>query len=108
MNVRGRALRVALATATTLAAALGEATMAEDLNLAVPGRVRSADGVEIAYTDQGSGPVAIVFIHGGLADRTFWARQFAGLGSGYRLVALDLAGHGASGMNRKEWTVAAW
>jgi len=108
MNVRGRALGMALAIAAALAVALAEATMSEELHLAVSGRVRSADGVEIAYTDQGSGPIAIVFIHGGLADRTFWARQFAGLGPGYRLVALDLAGHGASGADRKAWTVATW
>lgn len=82
--------------------------MAEELHLAVSGRVRSADGVEIVYTDQGTGPVAIVFIHGGLADRTFWARQFAELRSGYHLVAVDLAGHGASGSDRKAWTIAAW
>jgi pimeloyl-ACP methyl ester carboxylesterase len=101
-------LGVALAIAAALAPALGEAAMAEELHLAVSGRVRSADGVEIAYTAQRSGPVALVFIHGGLADRTFWARQFAGLGPGHRLVALDLAGHGASGSDRKAWTIAAW
>ncbi len=76
--------------------------------LAVSGRARSADGVEIAYTDQGSGAVAIVFVHGGLADRGFWAQQFAGLPKEYRLVALDLAGHGASGADRTQWTIAAW
>ena len=74
------------------ALAIGEVAMAGEMELAVTGRTRSADGVEIAYTDQGTGPVAIVFIHGGLADRSFWAEQFAALADRYRLVALDLAG----------------
>jgi len=88
--------------------AVGEVAMAEDRQLAVTGRVRSADGVEIAYSEAGSGALAIVFVHGGLADRTFWAEQFAALAGGYRLVAPDLGGHGASGSNRKEWTIEAW
>ena len=33
----------------------------------------SADGVRIAYTSRGEGEPALAFIHGGLADRTFWA-----------------------------------
>ena len=90
------------------ALAIGEVAMAGEMELAVTGRTRSADGVEIAYTDQGTGPVAIVFIHGGLADRSFWAEQFAALADRYRLVALDLAGHGASGRNREAMTIAAW
>jgi pimeloyl-ACP methyl ester carboxylesterase len=53
--------------------------------------VRSADGVEIAYVVAGSGSTALLFIHGGLADRSFRAPQVAGLADGFRVVALDLA-----------------
>ncbi len=108
MDISTRATCVALAIVATGALALGEVAMAGERELPVTGRVRSADGVEIAYTDQGSGPVGIVFIHGGLADRSFWAEQFAALAGRYRLVALDLAGHGASGRNREAMTIAAW
>src|SRR5262249_20191438 len=37
--------------------------------------VQSADGVRIAYTAGGKGEPALLFIHGGLADRSFWAAQ---------------------------------
>jgi pimeloyl-ACP methyl ester carboxylesterase len=71
------------------------------------GRTRSADGVEIGYTHAGSGPVALVFIHGGLASRAFWAPQMAALAGAFRMAALDLGGHGASGRNRGDWSIAA-
>jgi pimeloyl-ACP methyl ester carboxylesterase len=63
------------------------------------------DGVSIVYSATGAGDPALVFIHGGLADRTFWdgqLREFAGL---HRVVALDLPGHGESGLNRKKWGI---
>lgn len=74
----------------------------------VDGRVLSRDGVEIAYTDRGSGGTALVFIHGGLADRAFWAPQIASLSATCRVVAPDLAGHGESGRGRGVWTIAAF
>jgi len=49
-----------------------------------------------------------VFIHGGLADRSFWAPQMDALGDRFALVALDLGGHGVAGRDRERWTVAAW
>jgi pimeloyl-ACP methyl ester carboxylesterase len=87
--------------------AVARPTMAEP-QTRVEGRARSADGVEIAYTVVGSGDTALLFIHGGLADRTFWAPQFAALGDRFRLVAIDLAGHGESGRNRQSWTIPAF
>jgi pimeloyl-ACP methyl ester carboxylesterase len=63
------------------------------------------DGVSIVYSAAGAGDPALVFIHGGLANRTFWEGQlrvFAGL---HRVVALDLPGHGESGLNRKKWGI---
>ena len=107
MDGKGRTIGVTVAIAVAMAAGCWEVASAEP-ELAVSGHARSADGVEIAYADQGSGLVAIVFIHGGLADRTFWAPQFVLLSGRYRLVAVDLAGHGASGSNRQALTIAAW
>ena len=34
------------------------------------GRTASADGVEIAYSHTGSGPVSLLFIHGGRTSST--------------------------------------
>lgn len=74
----------------------------------VVGRVQSFDGVEIVYTMRGTGPTALVFVHGGLANRTFWSRQLSALSGRYRVVALDLAGHGESGRDRERWTLPAF
>ncbi len=71
-------------------------------------RAVSPDGVEIAYTHTGNGPVSLLFIHGGLANRTFWEPQLAALAGTFRLAALDLAGHGESGRNRERWTIGAF
>jgi pimeloyl-ACP methyl ester carboxylesterase len=72
------------------------------------GRATSADGVKIAYSQAGSGPVSLLFIHGGLANRSFWAPQLAGLAGTFRMAALDLGGHGDSGRNREYWSIATF
>jgi pimeloyl-ACP methyl ester carboxylesterase len=63
------------------------------------------DGVQIVYSAAGSGETALVFIHGGMADRTFYDAQLKHFGGRYRVIALDLAGHGESGANRKVWGI---
>jgi len=64
---------------------------------------RAADGVEIVYSVCGTGEPALVFIHGGFADRGFWDGQLQAFGGRHRTIALDLAGHGESGVNRTKW-----
>ena len=64
---------------------------------------QAPDGVTIVYSTAGAGETALVFIHGGLADRSFWDSQLKAFAGRYRVIALDLAGHGESGANRKEW-----
>ena len=71
-------------------------------------KVSSADGVEIAYTVQGNGTLALVFVHGWCCDATYWKKQVPALAPDYTVVTLDLAGHGQSGTNRKEWTMEAY
>jgi len=70
--------------------------------------VDSTDGVKIAYTTKGQGEPALVFIHGGLADRTFWSNQMEAFSDRYRAIALDLAGHGESGVDRRAWSMQAF
>jgi pimeloyl-ACP methyl ester carboxylesterase len=53
----------------------------------------------------GTADTAIVFIHGGLADRSFWDGQHGPFADRFRVVALDLAGHGESGHDRPEWGI---
>jgi pimeloyl-ACP methyl ester carboxylesterase len=72
------------------------------------GMAKSPDGVDIAYSEAGNGPVSLLFIHGGLASRAFWAPQLTPLAGEFRVAALDLAGHGDSGRNRERWPIAAF
>lgn len=53
------------------------------------------NNIEIAYEDQGSGP-AVVLIHGYPFNRSMWNEQTAALIDRFRVVALDLRGHGDS------------
>jgi len=65
----------------------------------------AADGVTIVYSAAGVGEPALVFIHGGLADRNFWDSQLGAFGGNHRVIALDLPGHGESGLDRKKWGI---
>ena len=67
--------------------------------------VASSDGVRIVYDVRGQGSVALVFVHCWAGNRYFWRNQAASFSEQYRVVTLDLAGHGESGKNRKNWTV---
>lgn len=70
--------------------------------------VRSADGVPIRFETMGMGEPALVFIHGWNCDRGYWRAQMEHFAQRHRVVAIDLAGHGASGDNRSDWSMAAF
>ncbi len=72
------------------------------------GTAVSADGVPIAYSVEGEGEVAVVLIHGWSCDRTYWREQIEPLMATYKVVSLDLAGHGTSGIERAEWTLSSF
>jgi pimeloyl-ACP methyl ester carboxylesterase len=63
------------------------------------------DGVSIVYSVAGAGDTALLFIHGGFADRSFFDEQFHALSGHYRVIAVDLGGHGESGRNRTTWGI---
>ena len=67
--------------------------------------VSSADGVVIRFKDHGAGEPAVVFVHGWACDQSYWKWQVPHFAAARRVITLDLAGHGASGSNRGEWTV---
>src|ERR1035441_9721326 len=66
---------------------------------------RSVDGVTIAYSVSGPADTAIVFIHGGVADRSLLGGPPTPLSHNYKVIALDLAGHGESGRDRPKWRI---
>jgi 3-oxoadipate enol-lactonase len=53
------------------------------------------NGITIAYSDQGTG-LPIVFLHAFPLNRTMWATQEHGLSSQFRIITIDLRGHGES------------
>ena len=60
----------------------------------------------ITYDVRGTGDTALVFVHCWSCDRTFWKYQLAAFADDYRVAAIDLPGHGESGADRDEWTIA--
>ena len=64
------------------------------------------DGVQIHYESGGSGSPALVFIHGWNCDRSYWSAQLPFFAATHQVVAVDLAGHGDSGISREEWSMA--
>lgn len=90
---------------------MGFATLVASLLLAVlptQGTVKSSDGVDIRYEVVGTGSPAIVFVHGWSCDRTYWKAQIEHFAKAHQVVAVDLAGHGDSGLARKDWTIPAF
>lgn len=56
----------------------------------------TVDGQALHYIDQGTGP-AVLLAGSYLWDQAMWAPQIAALTPHYRVIALDLWGHGESG-----------
>ena len=67
---------------------------------------KARDGVQIHYASGGNGSPALVFIHGWNCDRSYWSAQLPFFVATHQVVAIDLAGHGDSGINRKTWSMA--
>jgi len=106
MRVLYHLARIGMLTVAALLAAAtvgnGEKTMEVQIERKT---CLAEDGVPIVYSASGAGDPALLFIHGGLADRTFWEGQLRIFASGHRVVALDLPGHGESGLDRKKWGI---
>jgi pimeloyl-ACP methyl ester carboxylesterase len=70
-----------------------------------PGIVSSSDGIEIAYTVNRIGTPNLVLVHGWMGDQSYWNEQVPVLAEAFGVVTVDLAGHGASGLGRDEWSI---
>ncbi len=68
----------------------------------------SPDGIPVRYEVHGAGTPALVFVHGWSCDRSYWSRQLDHFAGRHRVVAIDLAGHGESGVGRDAWTMPAF
>lgn len=68
--------------------------------------VDSSDGVVVSYDVRGAGAVTLVFIHCWACDRGFWDAQIAPFEADYRVLRLDLGGHGRSTVGtRTDWSL---
>lgn len=67
----------------------------------------SADSTHIVYDVYGERMPTLVFVHGWSCDRSYWMGQLESF-SRFRVVAIDLAGHGESGLGHGAWTMKAF
>ena len=56
----------------------------------------TVDGLKVHSTVTGNGSTTVFLIHGYTCDGTIWAEQVPVLARQYRVVTLDLPGHGES------------
>ena len=68
----------------------------------------SDDGVMINYYIKGSEKKALVFVHGYSCSSEYWWPQLEYFSKNYTTIAVDLAGHGKSGLNREEYSMEAF
>ena len=70
--------------------------------------VPSKDGTPISYEIYGTEEPTLVFVHGWSCDARYWRAQLPHFSKNHRVVTLDLAGHGHSGMTRSKYTMLAF
>lgn len=68
----------------------------------------SADGSRISYGFCGQGETTLLFVHGWLCDHKIWQHQIDYFSNNYKVVWLDLAGHGDSETNRQRFMMSAF
>ncbi|MFZ9011582.1 MAG: alpha/beta fold hydrolase [Anaerohalosphaeraceae bacterium] len=66
------------------------------------------DGHKVHYQIAGSGSKTIVFIHGWSCDTEFWKYQTPALTEDYRVILIDLPGHGKSDAPEMDYTMKAF
>ncbi len=68
----------------------------------------SSDGIEIVFEDTGHDEPALVLIHPAFSNRSHFAPLIAHLPKRHRVIALDLRGHGESGVPRHGFRIATF
>jgi pimeloyl-ACP methyl ester carboxylesterase len=65
--------------------------------LAAPLSAATVDGIQLHSSVSGTGSKAIMLVHGWTCNDTTWKSQIPALSKDYRVITLDLPGHGQSG-----------
>ena len=66
----------------------------------LPAYAATVDGIRIHSSATGKGAKTLVFVHGWTCDDSSWAEQVPELSKHYRVITLDLPGHGRSGTTK--------
>lgn len=89
-------------------ALLAVASGAAEAQVEWPQVVNSKDGTPIAFEVYGAGEPTLVFVHGWSCDGRYWRAQVPYFAKRHRVVVMDLAGHGHSGIARKRYTMQSF
>lgn len=63
------------------------------------------EDVKITYQEVGTGDTTLLFVHGAFINMNYWSAQVDYFKHQYRVLTLDLPGHGKSGKNRTIWNI---
>jgi pimeloyl-ACP methyl ester carboxylesterase len=66
------------------------------------------DGVAIRYVDAGTGDPPLLLVHGWCCDHSYWRDQVPEFSQRYRVVAVDLPGHGESDKPDQDYTIGGF
>jgi pimeloyl-ACP methyl ester carboxylesterase len=66
------------------------------LGLVISGMIVAAtsDGVKVHYTSHGKGSKTVILVHGWTCNESSWSEQIPALSKEYRVITMDLPGHG--------------
>ncbi len=62
------------------------------------------NGESLAYFDNEKGNTTLLFLHGAFINKEYWNAQLSYFSKNYRVIAVDLPGHGKSTHNNEHWT----
>jgi pimeloyl-ACP methyl ester carboxylesterase/catechol 2,3-dioxygenase-like lactoylglutathione lyase family enzyme len=66
----------------------------------------TADGLSMHYLSAGKSERTVVFLHGWCGNAAQWKQHIAPVARRYRVIAVDLVGHGKSrGQSRETWSI---
>ena len=68
-------------------------------------RYAKLDGQRVHYENRGKGREALVFVHGWTCSLKFWSRQVPAFDGKFRVIAIDLPGHGQSDKPEVSYTM---
>src|SRR4030088_28919 len=71
--------------------------LASLLLLAASLSAATVDGIKLHSASTGKGSKTVILVHGWTCDDTTWESQVPALSKEYRVITLDLPGHGKSG-----------